>query len=188
MKRDLPSSPTSSQSPQRQSRRNKVGKTHHNTDHAEAMAPSAESASALAKEGVAAAMDVAKTNGRANGTTTNSNGHASSSIDNDNGANTFHYPKAVDPKAPYEILQQYHSKPTKLRIACIGAGASGLCLAYKMVSLRSPPLTTSFARWWRCARGWNLRLLIVDVGEANGPRKLGAHFVREEPRLWRHLG
>jgi len=96
------------------------------------MAPSAESASALAKEGVAAAMDVAKTNGRANGTTTNSNGHASSSIDNDNGANTFHYPKAVDPKAPYEILQQYHSKPTKLRIACIGAGASGLCLAYKM--------------------------------------------------------
>lgn len=98
------------------------------------MAPSVESAAALAKEGVAAAMDVAKTNGRANGTTataTNGNGHASS----DNGANTFHYPEAVDPKASYEILQQYHSKPTKLRIACIGAGASGLCLAYKMVSL-----------------------------------------------------
>ena len=32
---------------------------------------------------------------------------------------------------PYQILDQYHSKPRKLRIASVGAGASGLCLAYK---------------------------------------------------------
>ncbi|KAK6369923.1 hypothetical protein LTS17_009373 [Exophiala oligosperma] len=37
---------------------------------------------------------------------------------------------AVD--GPYRVLQQYHSKPRKLRVACVGAGASGLCLAYKM--------------------------------------------------------
>ncbi|KAE9367187.1 FAD/NAD(P)-binding domain-containing protein [Stipitochalara longipes BDJ] len=34
---------------------------------------------------------------------------------------------------PYKILNQYHSKPTKLRVACIGAGASGLCVIYKMM-------------------------------------------------------
>jgi cation diffusion facilitator CzcD-associated flavoprotein CzcO len=39
-------------------------------------------------------------------------------------------PTHVD--GPYKILDQYHSKPTKLRVACAGAGASGLCLAYKM--------------------------------------------------------
>lgn len=98
------------------------------------MAPSAESAAALAKEGVAPAMDVADTNGRANGTT-------ATGSDNDaaNGANTYHYPDEVHVNAPYEILQQYHSKPTKLRVACIGAGASGLCLAYKMVGHRAFP-------------------------------------------------
>lgn len=32
----------------------------------------------------------------------------------------------------YKLLPQYHSKATKLRVACVGAGASGLCVAYKM--------------------------------------------------------
>ncbi|KAJ5629463.1 sterigmatocystin biosynthesis monooxygenase stcW [Penicillium herquei] len=32
----------------------------------------------------------------------------------------------------YRVLDQYHSKAGKLRVACVGAGATGLCLAYKM--------------------------------------------------------
>jgi hypothetical protein len=47
-----------------------------------------------------------------------------------NSANDFSYPPYV--QSNYRILPQYHSKPTKLRVACVGAGASGLCLAYKM--------------------------------------------------------
>jgi NADPH-dependent glutamate synthase beta subunit-like oxidoreductase len=43
----------------------------------------------------------------------------------------YNYPEAT-PEGPYRILDQYHSKPRKLRVACVGAGASGLCLAYKM--------------------------------------------------------
>jgi cation diffusion facilitator CzcD-associated flavoprotein CzcO len=47
---------------------------------------------------------------------------------------TYTYPH-LNPEATrdgkYEIVQQYHSKPEKIRIACIGAGASGLCVAYK---------------------------------------------------------
>ena len=45
-------------------------------------------------------------------------------------AEDFEYPPLA---TPYRILNQYHSKPTKLRVASIGAGASGLCLIYKMV-------------------------------------------------------
>jgi hypothetical protein len=26
---------------------------------------------------------------------------------------------------PYQILNQYHSQPSKIRVACVGAGASG---------------------------------------------------------------
>jgi hypothetical protein len=26
---------------------------------------------------------------------------------------------------PYKILNQYHSQPSKIRVACVGAGASG---------------------------------------------------------------
>ncbi|KAJ9636299.1 hypothetical protein H2201_007842 [Coniosporium apollinis] len=43
----------------------------------------------------------------------------------------YEYPEAT-PEGPYQILNQYHSKPRKLRVACVGAGASGLCVAYKM--------------------------------------------------------
>ncbi|EOO00866.1 putative 4-hydroxyacetophenone monooxygenase protein [Phaeoacremonium minimum UCRPA7] len=48
---------------------------------------------------------------------------------------TFSYPEMA---TPYRVLQQYHSKPTKIRVACIGAGASGLCLAYKMEKMLEP--------------------------------------------------
>ncbi|KAI1850859.1 hypothetical protein JX266_003524 [Neoarthrinium moseri] len=47
-------------------------------------------------------------------------------------ASEFHYPPIIQEATRYTVLKQYHSKPTKLRVACIGAGASGLCLAYKM--------------------------------------------------------
>lgn len=49
-----------------------------------------------------------------------------------NGASThYDYPER-SPSGPYRILDQYHSRPRKLKVACVGAGASGLCLAYKM--------------------------------------------------------
>ncbi|KAK6378802.1 hypothetical protein LTS17_006505 [Exophiala oligosperma] len=48
-------------------------------------------------------------------------------------AHIFEYPELkVGTDEPYKILGQYHSKPRKLRIATVGAGASGLCIAYKM--------------------------------------------------------
>lgn len=43
------------------------------------------------------------------------------------------YPNGIGhSNEPYHVLPQYHSKPSKLRVAGIGAGATGLCLAYKM--------------------------------------------------------
>lgn len=33
---------------------------------------------------------------------------------------------------PFELLQQWHSQPRKLRIVHVGAGATGLCAAYKL--------------------------------------------------------
>ncbi|KIX06631.1 uncharacterized protein Z518_04607 [Rhinocladiella mackenziei CBS 650.93] len=49
----------------------------------------------------------------------------------------YEYPTAaVD--GPYQILPQYHSKPARFRIACAGAGASGLCLAYKLQKMMVP--------------------------------------------------
>lgn len=32
----------------------------------------------------------------------------------------------------YIIKDEWHSKPSHLRVICAGAGPSGLCLAYKM--------------------------------------------------------
>ncbi|KIX08858.1 uncharacterized protein Z518_03515 [Rhinocladiella mackenziei CBS 650.93] len=49
----------------------------------------------------------------------------------------FEYPEAK-PAIPLRILDQYHSKPSKVRIACAGAGASGLCLAYKLQRMLVP--------------------------------------------------
>ncbi|KAL4747783.1 hypothetical protein BDW72DRAFT_196433 [Aspergillus terricola var. indicus] len=65
-----------------------------------------------------------------NGASTNgarSNGHH----------DEFTYPEP-SPSGPYRILNQYHSQPAKLRVACVGAGASGLCLAYKMERMLEP--------------------------------------------------
>lgn len=53
-------------------------------------------------------------------------------------ATEYHYPPTVSEGSEYTVLNQYHSKPTKLRVACIGAGASGLCLAYKMERMLAP--------------------------------------------------
>lgn len=49
----------------------------------------------------------------------------------------YHYPERT-PDGPYRVLNQYHSKPRKVRIACVGAGASGLCLAYKLERMLEP--------------------------------------------------
>lgn len=49
----------------------------------------------------------------------------------------FRYPEAA-PERPYRVLDQYHSKPSKVRVACVGAGATGLCLAYKMEKMLEP--------------------------------------------------
>ena len=58
-----------------------------------------------------------------------------------NGVNGFGHNYDYPPshvEGPYRTLDQYHSKPTKLRVACVGAGASGLCLAYKMEKMLEP--------------------------------------------------
>lgn len=65
------------------------------------------------------------------------NGNSAPAVDAvPNGTNghteDFSYGPTVDSTSTYKVLDQYHSKPTKLRVACIGAGASGLCTAYKM--------------------------------------------------------
>lgn len=39
---------------------------------------------------------------------------------------------AGPPQKKFELLQQWHSQPRKLRIIHVGAGATGLCAAYKM--------------------------------------------------------
>lgn len=49
----------------------------------------------------------------------------------------YQYPEATS-EGPYRVIDQYHSKPSKLRVACVGAGATGLCLAYKMEKLLEP--------------------------------------------------
>ncbi|KIW99575.1 uncharacterized protein Z518_11314 [Rhinocladiella mackenziei CBS 650.93] len=49
----------------------------------------------------------------------------------------FEFPEPT-PAGDYRILQQYHSKPRKLRIVAAGAGASGLCLAYKLQKMLVP--------------------------------------------------
>jgi hypothetical protein len=54
---------------------------------------------------------------------------------------TSHIPDLppIDQKSgEYEILDQYHSKKSKIRVASVGAGASGLCLAYKMEKMMTP--------------------------------------------------
>jgi monoamine oxidase len=54
-----------------------------------------------------------------------------------NGTDGMNYPEPT-PEGPYRVLNQYHSRPDRLRVACVGAGASGLCLAYKMEKMLEP--------------------------------------------------
>lgn len=49
-----------------------------------------------------------------------------------NGDAPVEYPQTQSPDEPYRISPQYHSRRSKIRVASVGAGASGLCLAYKM--------------------------------------------------------
>lgn len=107
---------------------------------------------------------------------TESNG-AANGASTSNGADNFSYPEMA---TPYRVLNQYHSKPTKLRVACIGAGASGICLAYKMVCLLLPARTSSGER--------TANVRTRPLGEANGPRELGIDALREEPGARWNLG
>lgn len=48
------------------------------------------------------------------------------------------YPQGT-PDGSYKVLKdQYHSQVRKVRVACVGAGASGLCTAYKMEKMLTP--------------------------------------------------
>ena len=52
---------------------------------------------------------------------------------------TYEYPAGGTPDGPFRLPQDpYPSQPDKLRVACVGAGASGLCLAYKMEKMMVP--------------------------------------------------
>jgi len=48
------------------------------------------------------------------------------------------YPSTEASSSPYHVLDQYHSKRPRIRIASVGAGASGLCLAYKAERILKP--------------------------------------------------
>jgi len=61
--------------------------------------------------------------------TVNGNGHLP--------AEEVPYPMASEDPG-YALPKHWHSKKSKLRVACIGAGASGLCLAYKMERQMDP--------------------------------------------------
>lgn len=72
------------------------------------------------------------TSGGSNGAQTNGQSHMPSIVNGVDGvAQSYTYPENATDQ-PYHVLDQYHSKPRRLRVACVGAGASGLCLAYKM--------------------------------------------------------
>ncbi|KAJ5465282.1 uncharacterized protein N7458_000968 [Penicillium daleae] len=51
--------------------------------------------------------------------------------------NEFGYPQNGSGRN-YVLPNTWHSKKTKIRVACIGAGASGICLAYKMQHQMDP--------------------------------------------------
>jgi ribulose 1,5-bisphosphate synthetase/thiazole synthase len=48
------------------------------------------------------------------------------------------YPSTEAITLPYDTLPQYHSQRSRIRVASVGAGASGLCLAYKMERMLRP--------------------------------------------------
>ncbi|KAF9872441.1 4-hydroxyacetophenone monooxygenase [Colletotrichum karsti] len=48
------------------------------------------------------------------------------------GTNGHPQPQENGPSEKFELLQQWHSQPRKLRVIHVGAGATGLCAAFKM--------------------------------------------------------
>jgi malic enzyme len=42
----------------------------------------------------------------------------------------------VSDHAPYKVSEKWHSQPGHLRVICAGAGAAGLCVAYKMKHMK----------------------------------------------------
>jgi len=70
--------------------------------------------------------------GGSNGAPINGQSQMPSVVNGINGvAQSYAYPENPAEES-YRVLDQYHSRPRRLRVACVGAGASGLCLAYKM--------------------------------------------------------
>ena len=46
---------------------------------------------------------------------------------------------SMDPNianSEYTVSEQWHSQPGYLRVICAGAGAAGLCVAYKMKHMK----------------------------------------------------
>ncbi len=43
---------------------------------------------------------------------------------------------AVADSDAYHIQEQWHSQLSDLRVICVGAGAAGLCVAYKMKHMK----------------------------------------------------
>lgn len=67
------------------------------------------------------------TNGVSNGITPSStNGTITPTPNGTKGFMEFSYPIATAPEGPYTVLPQYHSQPSKIRVAGIGAGATGM--------------------------------------------------------------
>lgn len=59
-------------------------------------------------------------------------GESNTELDN-NGAQTT---SGSATKGQYRILEQYHSQPRHQKTICVGAGAAGLLLAYKMQKMK----------------------------------------------------
>ncbi|CAK4031916.1 FAD NAD(P)-binding domain-containing [Lecanosticta acicola] len=82
--------------------------------------------------------DPGPANGMSSNATTGPQSTMPSLMNGVNGiSQSYCYPEPIAP-GPYKVLDQYHSKPNRLRVACVGAGASGLCLAYKMEKMLEP--------------------------------------------------
>lgn len=91
----------------------------------------------------------------------NSTSHMPSAVTNGNGAHFAEYPSASHCDTYPEILDQYHSKKSKIRVASVGAGASGMCAPIIVVGP-----SDSFRAMYR-----------VQDGENAGSGDLGAGFI-----------
>jgi cation diffusion facilitator CzcD-associated flavoprotein CzcO len=46
------------------------------------------------------------------------------------------YPETNGDHSHYTAKEQWHSQPSHLRVICVGAGAAGLCVAYKLKHMK----------------------------------------------------